>query len=127
MAEALYKELSLRGKRVWYDRKNITGGGNFRSEIRRGIQTARYFVPILSSSIRQEKNDSHFYRLEWDDAIDLARTMGRTFIIPVSEEGFDFYASAIPERLRKHNAIIYKPGDNLSDVAEMIIHTMNQE
>ena len=125
--EALYNELTSRGKRVWYDRNDISNGGNFRSEIRRGIQTTRYFVPLLSSNIQAEKNESHVYRLEWEDAIDMARTMGRTFIIPVSEDGFDFYNAAIPERLQQHNAIIYKPSDDMATVAEQIIHTMNQE
>ena len=127
VAVKLYNELTARGKRVWYDRNDISNGGNFRSEIRRGIQTTRYFVPILSSSIQTEKNESHVYRLEWDDAINMARTMGRTFIIPVSEMGFNFYNAAIPERLQQYNAIIYKAGEDMSDVAEQIIHTMNQE
>ena len=127
IADALYNELTSRGKRVWYDRNDISNGGNFRSEIRRGIQTTRYFVPLLSSNIQAEKNESHVYRLEWEDALDMSRTMGRTFVIPISEDGFDFYNAAIPERLQQHNAIIYKPSDDMATVAEQIIHTMNQE
>lgn len=127
VAEALYKALTERGKRVWYDRDDITQGGKWLDEIKRGIRTARYFVPILSSSIQAEKNDPHVYRQEWKWAIDKANTLGRTFIIPVSEEGFDFYKASIPDRLQQHNATIYKSEEDMAGIAEQIIHTMNQE
>lgn len=127
VAEALYKALTERGKRVWYDRDDITQGGNFLDEIKRGIKTARYFVPILSSNIQAEKNDPHVYRQEWKWAIDKANTLGRTFIIPVSEDGFDFYKASIPDRLQQHNASIYKSEEDMAGIAEQIIHTMNQE
>lgn len=127
IAEKLYNTLSAQGKRVWFDKNNLTDGGNFMDEIRKAIRTAKYFVPILSENITKEKGDSHVYRNEWDTAIDVAISMGRTYIIPLAEEGFDFYKAAIPEKMQQHNAIFYSKNEPLNVVADKIIHKMNQD
>ncbi len=127
IVEALYEHLTQMGKTVWYDRNDITHGGNFMDEIKKGIKTARYFLPIFTQNILNEKNASHVYRIEWDEAIEMGRSLGRTFIIPVAEEGFDFYKASIPERMQQHNAIMFSAGMELREVAEKIIHTMNKE
>lgn len=127
IAEKLYETLTAQGKRVWYDRNNLTDGGNFMEEIRKAIRTAKYFIPILSENITKEKGDSHVYRNEWDTAIEVAISMGRTYIIPLAEEGFDFYKSAIPEKMQQHNAIFYPKGEEIEMIAEKIIHKMNQD
>lgn len=127
IAEALYNELSARGKRVWYDRNDISYGGNFMSEIRSGIRSARYFVPIFTKHIEEERNEVHVYRNEWDEAMQVAISLGRKYIIPVSEEGFDFYKASIPDKMQQHNAIIFNQNDNMKSVADKILHIMNQE
>ena len=53
IAESLYNILTAQGKRVWYDRKNLSDGGNFIEEIRKAIKTAKYFIPILTPSNRR--------------------------------------------------------------------------
>lgn len=127
VAEKLYEALTSQGKRVWYDRRNLTDGGDFMEEIRKAIRTAKYFVPILSENIEKEKDESHVYRNEWDTAIEVAISMGRTYIIPLAENGFDFYKAPLPERLRQHNAIFFSRGGSLEDVANKIIHKMNED
>jgi hypothetical protein len=127
VAEQLYETLTAQGKRVWYDRNNLTDGGNFMEEIRKAIRTAKYFVPILSENIVKEKADSHVYRNEWNTAIDVAISMGRTYIIPLAEEGFDFYKAAIPDKMQQHNAIFFSKGEGVETVAEKIIHKMNED
>lgn len=127
IAEALYSQLTAMGKRVWYDKKDISVGGDFMSEIKKGIRTAKYFIPIFTTNIEKEKNDQHVYRLEWDEALQVAISLGRTYIIPVSEKGFNFYKASIPERMQKHNAIQFEQNDNFVDIAAQIIHTMNNE
>jgi hypothetical protein len=127
VAEKLYKILTAQGKRVWYDKNNLTDGGNFMDEIRKAIRTTKYFIPILSQNIMTERKESHVYRNEWDLAIEVAISMGRTYIIPLAEEGFDFYKAAIPERLQQHNAIFYNKNELLDSVAQKIIHKMNQD
>lgn len=127
VAEYLYDALTKQGKRVWYDKHNLTEGGNFMEEIRKAIRTAKYFVPILSENITKEKDFSHVYRNEWDTAIEVAISMGRTYLIPLAENGFDFYKAAIPEKMQQHNALFYSKDNGMADVIDKIIHKMNQD
>lgn len=127
VAEHLYKALTAQGKRVWYDKYNLTDGGLFMDEIRKAIKTAKYFIPILTPNIEKEKRESHVYRNEWDTAIEVAISMGRTYIIPLADSNFDFYKAAIPERMQQHNAIFYSAEDSVEIVVEKIIHKMNQD
>lgn len=127
IAEKLYEALTAQGKRVWYDKKNLTDGGYFMDEINKAIKTAKYFVPILSDHITKEKNDSHVYRNEWDTAFNVATSMGRTYIIPIAEKGLNFYKAAIPEKMQQHNAIIFSREDGIDIVTEKIIHKINQD
>ena len=127
VAEQLYKALTAQGKRVWYDKYNLTDGGLFMDEIRKAIRTAKYFIPILTTNIENEKKESHVYRNEWDTAIEVAISMGRTYIIPLADSNVDFYKAAIPERMQQHNAIFYSTEDGVEIVAEKIIHKMNQD
>lgn len=126
IASRLYDSLTKQGKRVWYDKHNLTDGGNFMEEIRKAIRTSKFFIPILSHNITAEKDFSHVYRNEWDTAIEVAISMGRTYLIPLAEEGFDFYRAAIPEKMQQHNAIFYNK-DDMSAAIGRIIHKMNQD
>lgn len=126
IASRLYDSLTKQGKRVWYDKHNLTDGGNFMEEIRKAIRTSKFFIPILSHNITAEKDFSHVYRNEWDTAIEVAISMGRTYLIPLAEEGFDFYRAAIPEKMQQHNAIFYNK-DDMSVAIDRIIHKMNQD
>ncbi len=127
IAEKLYEALTAQGKRVWYDKENLTDGGDFMDEIIKAIKTAKYFVPILTENIIDEKKDSHVYRNEWDTAFTVATSMGRTYIIPIAENGLDFYKAAIPERMQKHNAIFFSKEDGIDVVAGKIVHKINQD
>lgn len=127
VAEQLYKALTAQGKRVWYDKNNLTDCGIFMDEIRRAIRTAKYFIPILTPNIEKEKRESHVYRNEWDTAVEVAISMGRTYIIPLADKNFDFYKAAIPDRIQQHNAIFYSVEDGVEASVEKIIHKMNQE
>ncbi len=118
--EALYEALSRRGVNAWYDRTDLTKGGKFMEEIKRAIQTARYFVPVLSHHVAREKNEPHVYRTEWDVACQVATSLGRDYIIPVSEEKFDFYNSSIPEKIQAHNALTFLTIDDADRLAEEI-------
>lgn len=127
IAEELYDNLTAQGKRVWYDRHNLTDGGNFMEEIRKAIRTTKYFIPIFSHNITREKDESHVYRNEWNLAIEVAISMGRTYIIPLAEKNFNFYKSAIPENMQQHNAILFSREEGMEIVTEKIIHKMNQD
>lgn len=127
IAQKLYDCLTHRGINVWFDRDNITKGGKFMEEICQGIRTAKYFIPILTSNIEQEKNHPHVYRTEWDEAIQTGIRYGRTYIIPISQTNLDFYRAAIPERLRQHNAIEFADINDIDSVSEQIIQEINKQ
>ena len=124
IAEKLYEQLTHKGINVWFDRNNITAGGKFMDEIRQGIRTAKYFIPILSLNIEQEKNESHVYRIEWGEAIETSASYGRTYIIPIFENGLDFYQASIPDKLRQHNAIQYDNIEDMRIIADKIINVI---
>lgn len=126
IAECIYNKLTEQGKRVWYDKNNISAGGKFMDEIMEAIRTAKFFIPIFTQNITLEKNDPHVYRTEWHEATNMAISLGRTYIIPIQEEGFDFYNASIPKELRQHNAITIPKDGNIDLVVEKIIHEMNK-
>lgn len=90
-------------------------------EIKRAIQTAKYFLPILTTNVGKEKDEPHVYRNEWDIACGVG--IGRTYIIPVSEKHFDFYHSHLPEKIQTHNAIVY---ENESDIPMIVDKVLNK-
>lgn len=110
LVKSLYEVLTAKGLRVWYDKDghSLDPGDDFMQKIKHSIRRTRVFIPLLSHHILEEKNDSHPYRVEWDTAIEVATSYGRNFILPVCEEGLDFYAANIPEKLQKHNAATYQ-------------------
>ena len=121
VAEALYKSLTQLGITVWLDRQSLKLGNDFMREIKRSITSAKFFIPILSHSVIVERNESHPYRIEWEVAATHNLSLGRDFIIPLAEEGFDFYSASVPESLNKHNASIYsKNALNLDAFAETV-------
>lgn len=107
VAEQLYKALTEKGLKAWYDCDNLSSGDSFMKEIKSGIRTAKFFVPIMTNNIKLEKNDYHPYRTEWETASEMASGYGRNFIFPVCEKNFEFYNSNIPESLQRHNAFEY--------------------
>ncbi len=118
---ALYDELTRRGLKVWYDKKNLSKGGKFMDEIKRAIQTARYFLPVLSLSVEREKDEPHVYRTEWDIACQQATSLGRDYILPVSEADFDFYNAQIPEKIQAHNALTFQSALDAPRLADELV------
>ena len=96
-------------------------------EIRYGIRTAKYFVPILTNSIVQQVGQSHVYRLEWNEAIQVATSMGRTYLLPVCQQEFDFYGGRIPDKLQQYNAIEFDNIDDMEKVADRIVDAINKD
>lgn len=125
IAHKLYEKLTGYGKRVWYDKYDISVGGKFMDEIHGAIRHAKFFVPILTQNVLEEKNDPHVYRTEWQWAIDVAAQLGRTYLIPVAHKEVDFYKASIPDKFQEKNAVIYAGIDDIDKAADAIIKTMN--
>ena len=78
VAEALYNSLSEKGLKVWYDKYDLGGmhGGKFMSLIKEAIDTATFFIAIVSPTITKQAHEPHVYRQEWSWAEELK--MNRT-------------------------------------------------
>lgn len=107
IAAQLYDAFQQRGIKAWYDRQSLSYGSDFMHEIVKGIKGSKLFVPIITSSMEDQRNEYHPYRTEWQTAIDMSSGYGRKFILPISEQGFDFYGSSIPQKLKDCNAFLY--------------------
>lgn len=128
IARSLYDTLTARGLNVWYDRNSLGYGSDFMKDIIAGIRRTKLFVPIITHNIEAQRNEYHPYRKEWQTAIEMASGFGRSFILPVSEQGFDFYGSSIPQTLKDHNAYLYdvdRPSfDALADQIEGMLSNL---
>jgi hypothetical protein len=93
-AELLYQALLRQGvaeSEVWFDRKTIEPGEDFRRSILDGIRSCRYFLPLLSQAANSR--EAGFVFREWRAATDLLEDMNREFVLPVIVD-----ADYVPER-----------------------------
>ena len=66
---------------VWFDRRSIEPGHDFRNQILDGIRGCRYFVPLLSD--KANGREEAFVFSEWREANDRLSRMNREFVFPV--------------------------------------------
>lgn len=128
-AKYLYSELKKRGANVWFDKDAIGVAENWKQAVQSGIYQSKLFVPLLTCNIAQEYMEAHEYRVEWNEAAELAKRMGgRAFIIPIAELGFDFYDSRtnLPEQFKELNATWYTSRDELSNAVDVIMRKLEE-
>lgn len=90
IAEELYKSLKRKGIDTWYDRINLAGRGErFMNTILNAIQNCKLFVPILTTTISEQKREEHPYRLEWKYAIERDDSLGIDLCMPLVDERYD--------------------------------------
>lgn len=132
VVEKLYGKLSDKGLNVWFDRKNLLLGDDFRKEIRKAVKTATLFVPVLSQNIRKEYKEEHVYRTEWNWAVEYMKNRGYVrYIEPICERDFNMYdeKTAIPDEIQKHNGVFYDPDDldkTLDEIADKIMKCVKE-
>jgi len=82
MAEKLYQDLTHYGINVWFDKKSLEAGKNWKIEIRKAIQNSSHFLLLLSSNSVLKRG---FYQKEIRDALEVIDELpeGQVFIIPV--------------------------------------------
>lgn len=122
VVEKFYNKLTERGLDVWFDRRNLLLGDDFRKEIRKAVKTATLFVPVLSENIRKEYKEEHVYRTEWNWAVEFTKNRGYVrYIEPICEKDFNMYdeKTAIPDEIQRHNGVFYDP-DNLDNTLDEI-------
>jgi hypothetical protein len=82
--ERLYEVLLGLGvteSEVWFDRKTIEPGEDFKRRIIDGIHGCRYFLPVLSRAA--DSREKGFVFMEWDEATEIKRGMNRKFLFPI--------------------------------------------
>jgi hypothetical protein len=73
LADSLYHRLTNRGLHVWWDKKCLKEGENWRDGFCDGLAKSRAFVPIISRAAVKpgdEVLNGNFEKLETDGAID---------------------------------------------------------
>ena len=83
-AEAIRKallKLGLAEGEVWFDRRSIEPGQDFRNRILDGIRGCRYFLPLLSAAADQRHEA--FVFIEWRKANERQQAINGEFIVPV--------------------------------------------
>lgn len=97
VADKLYDALTAKGLSVWYDRINLKVGSDWMQEIEQSINSCRLFVPILTSTLKNEENDFHVYRKEWKIADRRAEGYKRVFIVPLASDKTDPADPGLPK------------------------------
>lgn len=83
-AFAIRDGLEARGVEVWLDRDQLRGGDEYERKIKRYIETASLFIPLISETT--DAREMSFFRKEWSWAIQrLPYFTGsdRPFLVPV--------------------------------------------
>jgi hypothetical protein len=89
---------------VWFDKRRLEAGDNFRLVIEKNIEHCSYFVPLISRhTARLEKR---FFQREWHKAIDEAKEWpeGYPFIQPIVVDDVEITAPGVPEAFRHYHA-----------------------
>jgi hypothetical protein len=103
VVDALRQALEEAGVDVWFDRKALEAGDDYEAKIKRNIENASLFIPILSRATLTPQR--RFFRIEWDHAEKVAVQVPSSmrYIIPVAIDDIPPNDPAIPERFRKTN------------------------
>jgi len=103
VVEALRRDLEAAGVDVWFDRQKLEAGDDYEAKIKRNIENASLFVPILSQATLTARR--RFFRIEWDHAEKIAVQVppSQRYIIPVAIDDIAPNDPAIPERFRRTN------------------------
>lgn len=104
IAVEVARALDAAGVDVWFDKRRLEAGDDFRLVIEKNIERCSYFVPLISkNTARLEKR---FFQREWHKAIDEAKEWpeGYPFIQPIVVDDVDITAPGVPEAFRRYHA-----------------------
>jgi hypothetical protein len=106
---------------VWLDRRGgREGGDDYEMKIRRRIERASLFVPILSPHVLTRQR--RFFRLEWNIAGEVARRAAETlpFVVPVRVGRVPSDAEEVPEHIRRAHWIDASDGRGMDAVVQRL-------
>ena len=99
-ARLLAKTLKSEGFDVWFDKKSLNPGEQYKEMILHYIERSSFFIPVLSKHVLTQKR--RFFRFEWSKAIsDLQyRPPDPPFILPVVLDNIDETSMQIPQTIQ---------------------------
>ncbi len=100
-AKRICDALRQAGVEVWFDTDGgLEHGDEWDAKIRRQIKECVLFLPIISANT--QAREEGYFRLEWDLAVERARTIasGVAFILPVVVDETREPAALVPDRFR---------------------------
>jgi hypothetical protein len=107
------RALGLAEAEIWFDRRTIDPGADYQRKILDGIQSCKYFLPLLSKHAGERERG--FVFKEWAEASDLLPEMTGEFVLPVivdtdyNPEAYD-RPNPVWEWKRKHIDFGHAPG-----------------
>lgn len=125
LALGLYESLKLLGLKVFYDMKSLSSGVDFNEQIVSCMEKSKYFVPILSHHLDSEIDVPTFYRREWAKAIDISKSYGRRFLIPIVEEGVNVLSPFVPREMQDCDYIQYSKEQDISSIAKRLYNLVS--
>jgi hypothetical protein len=98
-AQALADGLREAGVDVWFDRDRLRAGDRWERQVRRGIETASLFLPLLSQAALGDANRRSWFWVEWNAASALSAAMSpdEVFILPVAADDVDPRDPGLPD------------------------------
>jgi hypothetical protein len=108
-------QIAARGLPVWRDRGRLGAGDDWERKIRRNIEAAGAFVPLLSRS--SLKTGSREFRKEWRRALGVKAGLPQNdpFIYPIALDDVPRNSPEIDEELRALNWDVRGNGGTLSE------------
>lgn len=129
IVEDLYNILTNKGLRVWYDRNSMQKGVDFMRQIENAVKNSTFFIPVLTKTIIDQADTEHPYRDEWRFAEKHIRRIGGVpYCFPFYEESFDMdnLVAAIPDDLKRHDAISFSTFNYKKRAEEMADYLLNE-
>ena len=122
----LHGALEAAGIDVWFDQRQLEGGDDFDSQIKKNIRSCSYFVPIISAST-QSRHEGYF-RLEWDLAVERSRLIADTvpFILPVAIDPVNEAEAIVPERFRSVQWTRLPGGEPTPEFVERMVRLIRE-
>jgi TIR domain/SIR2-like domain len=120
IVEGIRTALEEKGVAVWFDREGLSGGDEYEVMIKRNIEGASLFVPIISQhSLTAARR---FFRVEWDQALRVAvqASVSQRFIIPVAIDDTSEQDPAVPFRFRELHWVRLAGGKATQDFVDLI-------
>lgn len=118
-AGRLAEGLIASGLDVWFDRGTLRAGDDWAHAIRRGIETAAVFVPVISRNSLSDANRRREFWREWNVADrEAERTArGERYIVPVVVDDARLDHPVLPERFARANGVVLPGGQPTPDLA----------